>query len=390
MTTKDLHIGHMEGEDALPHLSVRHPQLEAAETPFLLIDAERTERNILAMAQAAARNGVQLRPHLKTHKMPRIAQMQLQHGASGITAAKVSEAEVMVESGIRDIFIAYPLVAPSKIRRAIALTSRARIIIGVDSIAGARMLEQIAQESGAVLEVRLEIDTGLNRSGARAADIMPVTRFIAQCPHLQLGGIFTFRGALLNGQGTLDVQSAGRDEGLTMVRIADMLREAGHDIRDVSVGSTPTGVYAAAVPGVTEIRPGTYVFQDRMQVEFGGCSLQDCAACVAVTVVSCPQDDIIIVDGGSKAFATDVQPNTPPLHLQGFGHIMEAPEALLERLSEEHGTIRIAAGHSFKVGDRLHIVPNHVCSTLNLYNKAWLVQSDSAAHVPIEARGHSW
>ncbi|WP_019424066.1 alanine racemase [Paenibacillus sp. OSY-SE] len=388
--TKELQIGQMENVAALSNLSVQHPQLAIAETPFLLIDLERTERNISAMAQAAAQNGVQLRPHLKTHKMPRIAQMQLHHGASGITAAKVSEAEIMVEHGILDIFIAYPLVTPSKVRRAIALTSRARIIVGVDSIAGAGILEEIAQECDVVLEVRLEIDTGLKRSGARAADIMPIAQFIAHCPHLQLGGIFTFRGALLNGEGTLDVQSAGRDEGLTMVRIADMLREAGHDIRDVSVGSTPTGTYAAAVPGVTEIRPGTYVFQDRMQVEFGGCMLDDCAGCVAVTVVSCPQDDIIIIDGGSKAFATDVQPNTPPLLLQGFGHIMEAPEAVLERLSEEHGTIRITAGHSFKVGDRLHIIPNHICSTLNLYNKAWLVQSDCAVHVPIEARGHSW
>lgn len=370
--------------------SARAGELREAETPFLLIDAERTNQNIRHMADIAAKNGVQLRPHAKTHKMPHIARLQQRHGAVGITVAKVSEAEVMVKNGIGDIFIAYPLVVPSKIRRALALTADARIIVGVDSAAGARALEAEARQFGGVLEVRLEIDTGLKRSGVRTADVKAVAEAIAGCPHLRLTGIYTFRGALIHGEATLDVRSAGVDEGMRMVSIAEGLREAGCDIQDVSVGSTPTGAYAAAVPGVTEIRPGTYVFQDRMQVAFGGCSLKDCAGAVVVTVVSCPEEDTVIVDGGSKAFATDVQPNTAPLYLRGFGHVLEAPEAMLERLTEEHGMIRIAPGHGLEVGDRLHIVPNHICSTLNLYNSVQYITPDGVTPVSVEARGCSW
>lgn len=365
--------------------------LRDAETPFLLIEEGRVQANVMRMAERTAQHGVQLRPHIKTHKMPFFAQMQLEHGACGITAAKVSEAEVMVAGGIQDIFIAYPLVTSTKINRALDLMEKARIIIGVDSQVGADALEEIAAERELQVEIRIEIDTGLHRTGTKAATLLSLAaHIVSHCPHLTLTGIYTFRGAMLNGEATLDLRAAGHDEGSMMVRYANMLRDAGHTISDVSVGSSPTGLYAAEVPGVTEIRPGTYIFNDRMQVAFGVATLRDCAATVIVTVVSCPQEDLIVVDGGSKAFATDVQPNSAPLYLDGFGHITGVPYAQLGRLSEEHGMIRVTPGHPFRVGDRIAVIPNHVCSTLNLYDQAWIVGTQPARQLQISARGHSW
>lgn len=365
--------------------------LRDAETPFVLIDESRVQANVMRMAERVAQHGVKLRPHIKTHKMPFFAQMQIEHGACGITVAKVSEAEVMVDGGIKDIFIAYPLVTSTKINRALELTKQARIIIGVDSQEGADLLEQLASEQAIIVEVRIEVDTGLRRTGTKAATLLSLASHLtAHCPHLRLTGIYTFRGAMLNGEATLDLRAAGHDEGSTMVRYANMLRDAGHAITDVSVGSSPTGLYAAEVPGVTEVRPGTYIFNDRMQVAFGVATLRDCAASVIVTIVSCPQEDLIVIDGGSKAFATDVQPNSAPLYLEGFGHITGVPHAMLDRLSEEHGMIRVTPGHPFRVGDRIAIIPNHICSTMNLYDQTWIVGTQPARQLPISARGHSW
>ncbi|WP_028544082.1 alanine racemase [Paenibacillus taiwanensis] len=384
MTEQKQTYGQLVGNDSPPL------DIPEAETPYVLVDERRVDRNIDTMALAAKRCGVALRPHIKTHKMPYFAHKQIDRGATGITVAKVSEAEVMVHGGIKDVFIAYPTVVPSKIKRIIALTTHARLIVGVDSQEGAAILEQVAAEAETTLEVRLEVDTGLRRSGARASDLTAVASFIAACTHLRLTGIYTFRGAMLNGEATDDLKAAGLEEGQIMVKHAETLREAGHNIVDVSVGSSPTGIYAAAVKGVTEIRPGTYIFNDRMQYHFRIAAQRDCAALIVATVVSCPHPDLIVIDGGSKAFATDVQPNTAPLYMKGFGHILESPEAILERLSEEHGVIRLKEGHTFQVGDRLHIIPNHICSSLNLYNSLWLVGNQPPRQLEISARGHSW
>ena len=175
-----------------------------------------------------------------------------------------------------------------------------------------------------------------------------------------------------------------------MVRYAEILRESGHSIIDVSVGSTPTGLFAAEIDGVTEIRPGTYIFNDRMQAAYRVAELRDCAAAVIATVVSCPHEDLIVIDAGSKSLATDVQPNTPPLFLDGFGAILDWPDAVLERMSEEHGMVRMPSGHTLQVGDRIAVIPNHICSTLNLYNEAWIYRPQATTQQRINARGHNW
>ncbi|MFD0696116.1 alanine racemase [Paenibacillus sp. GCM10027628] len=365
--------------------------LAALETPCLMIDAERMERNIEKMADVARQHGVKLRPHAKTHKMPSIALQQIAAGAVGITVAKVSEAEVMAAHGVSSIFIAYPLVTESKIERAIRLSERIELIVGVDSLAGAQRLEQTASRLGHSLQVRLEIDTGFRRTGVLYEQAELLACAIAGMPHLRLTGIYTFRGAILAGKPTLDLAAAGKEEGELMVQLAERIRAQGIAITDVSVGSTPTAAYAAAVDGVTEVRPGTYVFQDRMQARYGVCSLADCAGSVLVTVVSRPSADLAIVDGGSKTFATDVQPGTAPLQLAGFGHIVGLDDALLVRMSEEHGMLQLGPeaqrSAGLEVGDRLRIIPNHICSTVNLHNEVILQRGETLERVPVLARG---
>ncbi len=357
------------------------------ETPHVSIDGARVGRNIEKLAAIAARNGVALRPHVKTHKIPAIARAQVEAGAAGITVAKVSEAEVMADAGLEDIFIAYPLVAEAKIRRAVALSRRLRrLIVGVDSVEGARRLSAVAEDDA--LEVRLEVDTGLRRTGVAYDEAVELAREIEAFDNLDLGGIYTYRGAVLGGSPTLDRESAGLEEGELMVSLAGRMREQGIEIRDVSLGSTPTAEYAAGVEGVTEIRPGTYVFYDRMQARLGACSLEECAATVVCTVVSRPREDLAVIDGGSKTFATDVQPGTGPLNLEGFGHVIGHPGAILERLTEEHGMLAVSGEHDLGVGDTLRIIPNHVCSTVNLHDALYLAGRDGAVEeVRVAARG---
>ncbi|TXK85285.1 alanine racemase [Paenibacillus sp. N3.4] len=357
------------------------------ETPCLIVDTSIMRNNIQTMADKAKPYGVHLRPHAKTHKLPSIAREQMDAGAIGITVAKISEAEVMANHGIDNIFVAYPLVTESKIERTIQLSRRIHLIVGVDSYVGATQLSVMAQKNNCTLHVRLEIDTGLKRTGAQYEQALQLAQYIQGLASLQLDGIFTFRGALLDGLPTLDLQSAGIQEGTLMVKLADEMRAQGIPIHEVSVGSTPTGIYAAAVKGITEIRPGTYVFYDQMQTKLGVSALSDCAAHIMATVISRPSAEYAIIDGGSKTFATDVQPGTHPLQLQGFGYILEEPGAVLERLSEEHGILRLSPQSSLQIGDRIRIIPNHICSTLNLHNQLYFKNSDQFTEHPILARG---
>ena len=355
-------------------------------TPYLLIDGAKLERNILKMADIAWENGVALRPHMKTHKIPSIATEQVETGAAGITVAKISEAEVMADGGMVDIFIAYPLVSEAKIRQAVRLSERVRLVLGVDSLEGARRLSNLAQES--TLEVRLEVDTGLRRTGVLYDEAVGLAAEIDGMRNLNLTGIYTYRGAVLGGSKTLELEKAGLEEGQLMVSLADRMRERGIGVDDVSVGSTPTAEYVAKVDGVTEIRPGTYVFYDRMQARLGACSLDECAAVVVCTVVSRPTPDLIIIDGGSKTFATDVGPGAEPLNLEGYGHVVGYPDAVLERLTEEHGMLSVDEDCDLEVGDTLQIIPNHICSTVNLHDEVYLVgEGGVVEETRVAARG---
>lgn len=356
-------------------------------TPYIIVQEKTLNKNIERMANIMKEHKVALRPHIKTHKIPEIALKQVKAGAVGITVATISEAEVMLENGVSDIFIAYPIVSAEKAKKVCDLTKSAEnIIVGVDSYEGIEVLNKVALEEEVTLKVRLEIDTGLNRTGVDPKQSVDYVKVIDHKKGLTFEGIYTFRGSVLNGEATKDTVSAGKDESKMMIDIANHIRENGYEVHSISVGSSPTAVSAATVSGVTEIRPGTYVFNDVMQALFEVCDWEDCATQVVVTVVS-KHGNRIVVDGGSKTFATDVQPNNPPLNIKGFGKVLLNNELEFNRMNEEHGVI-IGDVEDIQIGDQIRIIPNHICSTVNLHDYIYIESEDGKiVKQKVKARG---
>jgi len=365
---------------------------ESIKTPTMIIDIAKVKNNICFMERIAKQNKTNLRPHIKTHKIPELAKMQLDAGAVGITCAKLSEAEVMADAGIKDIFLAYPLVEKEKLEHAIDLAKRIRLILSIDSFEGACLMSEVASNSGLEAEVRIEVDTGLKRTGISVDNVLKLGKHIKNLPGLNLTGIYTYRGLVLDAKQTDDREAAGRQEGELLVSLAEELKDEGLNIREVSVGSTPTAEFAAKVDGITEIRPGTYIFNDIMQVNSKSATIDDCAAIVIVSVISTPSDDLAVVDGGSKTFSTDAKIDSFPYFLKGYGKILGYDDLILDRLWEEHGVIRSGYGKTnLKIGQKLMVIPNHICTTINLHDDVYFTDADASFRkVKVEARGKLW
>jgi D-serine deaminase-like pyridoxal phosphate-dependent protein len=230
----------------------------------------------------------------------------------------------------------------------------------------------------------------MRRTGMRYDQAEELIGQISALPGLSVTGIYTFRGAMLNGKATHDLTAAGRQEGEMMAAMADKLRKRGVAIQDVSVGSSPTALTAATVPGVTEVRPGTYIFNDAMQIKYGLCEEKDCAALVAVTVVSHPGPDVAIVDGGVKVFAFDAALHTAPYDFNAYGICVGHPGIHLTRLSEEHGMADLEQGEDPSIGEVLYFIPNHVCTSINLMDTIYIKRLDGLlATKDVLARGKS-
>lgn len=359
------------------------------ETPCIVIDMETVRRNIGRMQREADVLSCRLRPHIKTHKMPLFARMQMEAGACGITCAKVSEAEVMAQGGLGDIFIAYPMVGDFRVRRAIALGRRVRrLILAADSLAGARRLSEMAVEAGVNLEVRLEVDTGAARTGVCIDEAVSLARAVHGLPGLTLTGIYTFKGLLYQGRATRDITQAAREEGDLMAEAARRMREAGVPIADISAGSTPTGLAVARTGAVNEIRPGTYIFNDEMQVAEGAADEADRAAFFHATVVSTPAPEYAVLDGGTKTFPTDVTPQTEPFQFPGYAVVPGREDLRLSRMNEEHGMLVSTRGDTgLSVGQVLRLSPLHVCTAINLQNQVYLLEEGTLRKETVTARG---
>jgi D-serine deaminase-like pyridoxal phosphate-dependent protein len=362
--------------------------LDDLETPAVLVDLDILGRNIAGMAEAAHRCGVKLRPHAKTHKCVEIGRMQRAAGASGLSLAKTGEAEVFAAAGFDDLFIAYPVVGEDKGRRLLALADRARLAVGADSEEGARTLAGVFHRAGRRLDVLLKVDVGFNRVGVAPERAAEMARRIASLPGLRLRGVFTHAGHAYGAETPERLAQIGGDEGLRLLQAAEAIRAAGLDLEEVSVGSTPTSLHVMAVPGVTEVRPGNYVFRDASQLSLGACTLEECALTVLATVVSAPAPGRAVVDAGSKTLSSD------PLRPRPGGHgwvLSGGGTSRVERLSEEHGVIAVAPGDSFRVGDRVRILPNHACVVTNLADELLLVDGlDVVDRIKVEARGKNY
>lgn len=336
------------------------------ETPALVIDVQKLQHNIADMAGYAEANSFRLRPHVKAHRLPEIAAMQAQHGCVGFTCAKIGEAEMLAQHGFGDLLIAHQLVSPPKMQKLANLLAVATVTVGCDSLQGAVELENLARELRQSIAISLEIDSGLHRCGTLPGkDTLDLACSIrSACPDIIIKGVFTHAGQAYAARSQEEIRQIAIAEATAVVETAELLRQHGFPITEISVGSTPTAKHAHQVPGVTEIRPGNYVFYDAIQVGLGVVPERDCALTVHSTIISRPTADRVVMDAGSKVLGLDKGAHGLEL-VKGFGIVVGWPHLTVERLSEEHGIIvRRDDGPLPSIGEQLQIIPNHACPVL--------------------------
>ncbi len=371
---------------AAAHLAPHsHIDLAGLDTPSLVVDEDLLRRNIAEMAAFATSVGVALRPHIKTHKTPQVARLQIGAGAIGITCAKLGEAEVMIsQGGVDDILLAYPVVGEIKIQRLLCLMNKARMIVALDSREAAAALSRAMIAAGRTLEIYVEVNTGQNRAGVRAGEeAVSLALDLARVKGMRLIGIMTHEGHS-HTVSPAEIEATATAAGQAMVETAEAIRAHGIELPVVSVGSTPAATFTPTVPGVTEMRPGTYVFNDVSTMQWGRIGPEDCALRILATVISRPAPDRAVIDAGSKTVSLEKAPNHP-----GHGYIVGHPRATIVRLSEEHGVIELPPDEpGFQVGDRVSVIPNHVCPTVNLQDRLFLMHEGHLAEAwTIAARG---
>lgn len=356
------------------------------DTPALVVHDEILQRNLHRMADYATSKNISLRPHFKTHKTAVVAAMQKALGAGGITCAKLGEAEALVDAGVYDdFFIANQIVGPLKLRRLVALMDRAAVRVAVDTSDVAVGLEGAMAAADKTLDVIIELNTGQDRAGVKPGDeaLALAEAIRAGMPHLRVIGLMTHEGQVNSAAGVDGMTETALAAGHAIIDTAELLREHGFDIDVVSVGSTPAAFTTTTIDGVTEMRPGTYVFNDRAYLRFG-LSPEDCALRILATVTSRPAPDRAIVDAGSKTLTSDMAPGAA-----GHGLIVDYPDAVIVRISEEHGVVQLPeSAQGIKVGDKVEIIPNHVCPTVNLQDEVYLVRDGEVVETwPVIARG---
>ena len=385
--------GWFRGPARLSRVSSWAPPGGVPATPAVLVDEGRLDQNLRAMAGRAAGRGLALRPHAKTHKSVEIARRQLGHGAAGISVATLGEAETFADAGLAEVFVAYPLwVDRDRAPRLRALAGRIRLMAGVDSLASVHQLAE-AVRGHAELRVLVEVDCGLRRSGVAPADAGRIATAAARAG-LAVDGVFTFPG---HSYAPGMPAQAAADEAAALSAAADSLAAAGLPCPVRSGGSTPSaGQTIRASPAssaaegqgggaVTELRPGVYAFNDAQQVILGSCTLDEVALSVLATVVSTPAPDRFVLDAGAKVLGYDRPAWTP-----GHGLLPAFPEATVTGLWEHHAVAATGSGPRPAVGDRVVVIPNHVCTTVNLVNELHVVRDGQVTERwPVDARGRN-
>src|SRR5262245_879794 len=342
-------------------------RIEELDTPALTVDLDIMERNLRSLSDYVAKHGLKLRPHTKTHKIPAIAKMQIAAGCSGITVAKVGEAEVMAGTGLDDILIAYPIVGRSKCERLAKLAQSKTITVSLDSTEVARGISEASTRAGSTVEILVEYDMGMRRCGLQTVDDwLRVAQAVDKLSGVRFSGLMFYPG---------HIWDALPEQGPALASISSLIeviqaksKQSGLNCAVVSGGSTPTAYNSHQVQGLTEIRPGTYVFYDMNETKAGYSQLSDCALKVQATVVSTAVQGRAMIDGGSKTFSGDRLISGDK---QGFGLVTEHPNALFGAMSEEHGHLDLAPSDQVRVGDRLSIIPNHVCACVNMHNQIY-------------------
>ncbi len=353
------------------------------DTPALVVDLDVLEANIYRAQAYFDRHGIRFRPHMKTHKCPQIGRIQVTAGAVGLTCAKLGEAEVMADAGFEDLMVAYPILGESKLARLVRLVDRVRFTSVFDSPEVAEGLSRAAESAGVRIRCLVEVDTGMKRCGvAPGPQLYDLCRRVADSPGLEFAGLMTYQGWIAGTEA--EKEAAWRSEDSRVAETVGHLNDLGLACEVVSGGSSPSLYSSHFAPSITENRCGTYIFNDRNMAGAEAASWDDCALRIAVTVVSDAVPDQIVVDGGSKTFTSDSTAAWP-----GFGRFVEDPSLLLHKMNEEHGYVRLGSeSPRHRIGDRLHVIPNHVCVTVNMQDELWVHRGGEVVDCwPVAARG---
>jgi D-serine deaminase-like pyridoxal phosphate-dependent protein len=360
--------------------------VEALDTPCLVVDLDLVERNIIAMAERVAASGCALRPHVKTHKTPILAHQQILAGASGITVAKLGEAEIFAAAGCDDILLAYQVIGADKVSRLISLCRSVRLQSCVDNLGTAQALSRAAADAGVQLELLLDVDTGLGRTGCLPEQAVALGLRIASLPGLALNGVFTFAGYPSENPDPASRKAWAHREATAATDIAAELRDKGVPATTVSVAGTCCAAFALEVPGVTEVRPGTYIFGDANYARLGAHPWDACALTVRASVVSRPTPKRAVLDSGTKVLAAD---RSRVLPTPQFGHLVDRPESRITHVWEEHAVAELANDDTdLCVGDVVTIIPNHACVVMNLADRWYGVRRGIVEEIhAVAARG---
>jgi D-serine deaminase-like pyridoxal phosphate-dependent protein len=356
------------------------------DTPALLVDIEKLDRNIATMAALAEETGVRLRPHIKAHKTVPISQKQVASGAVGVGVAKLGEAEVMAYGGILDIMITTPLVGAAKIERLRRLAHQVRVSVVVDSLDVAQVMSRMAREEGLYLDTLVEIDTGLDRCGFLPGK--PTIDFVKQLvglPNLRFAGFKTAELQVYFEPTQSDVAAMEREVSDSLARTVRELEREGIDVPNVCAGCTASAKVVARMEAVTEIHPGSYVFHSLDGVAPGAALIEDCSMTVLATIISRPAPDRAVIDAGFKTLSLVTVGGLP-----GYGYVKPFGEAVvLERLYEEHGVLRLLdPSLSIRIGDMVEIIPCSSSAVPNLFDEMTVVRGDRVEAVwPIWGRG---
>jgi D-serine deaminase-like pyridoxal phosphate-dependent protein len=362
--------------------------LQDIPTPAIAISGPIVRSNLTRMAEYARRHRLALRPHTKTHKSRMLARMQLEQGAAGLTVAKVGEARVMAEAA-DDVLMAYPAVDRARCAELAQVAARGgrTMRVGIDSVAAADALGAAARQAGGTtIGILVDLDVGHHRTGMQnAAEAIKLAQHVAGVPGLRLDGLMFFPGHLSQSADN-DAALRGIDEKLG--EVLDGWRRSGLRAQIVSGGSTPTAYQSHLVSRMTEIRPGTYVYNDVNSLRCGCAALEDCAARIVCTVVSTAVPGQVVLDAGSKTLTSD---RCGPAPDSGHGYVVEYPDAKVTKLSEEHAQVDVSACERRpNVGDRATVIPNHICPCINLQDSAWWFEQGWEGHAErlrIDARG---
>lgn len=357
-------------------------------TPAIVIDAAVARRNLKRLADYAREHRVNLRPHTKTHKSVMLGRMQMELGASGLTVAKVGEAQVMAEV-CGDLFMAYPAVDGLRCAELAKLAGRVTMRVGIDSSVAAGALGTAARSAGTTIGILVDLDVGLHRTGVQSpAEALTLAQQVAGIRGLRLDGIMFYPGHVKD-----ESAAALKELAAVEARLAETIalwKRSGLAAGIVSGGSTPAAYQAHRMPSMTEARPGTYVFHDMTGVHGGYATIDDCAARVRCTVVSTAVPGHFVIDAGSKTLTSD---RCSSALESGHGYVVEYPAAKIVKLNEEHGVVDARACDRWPVvGERVTVIPNHICPCINLQDQFWWKEEGAAARaaaraVTVDARG---